>query len=98
PPTGLALAATLLCGYRVVPAIFVAAFLVNLTTAGTVYTSLAIAVGNTLEAVVGAALILRFCGRDVFATPSSVAIFGLICALVATPLAATIGVTTLTVA
>ena len=43
PPAGIALAAMLLFGYRVWPAIFVGAFLVNLTTAGNVATSLAIA-------------------------------------------------------
>src|SRR5436190_6475271 len=63
PPTGLAIAAVLLLGYRVTwPAIFVGAFLVNLTTAGTVTTSLAIAAGNTLEALVGAAIARRFAG------------------------------------
>src|ERR1700733_10916656 len=32
PPTGLALAAVMLCGYRVCPAIFLAAFFINVTT------------------------------------------------------------------
>src|SRR5205814_8022097 len=62
PPAGIALAALLLLGYRVWPAIFVGAFLVNLTTAGNVLTSLGIATGNTLEAAVGAWLIQRFAG------------------------------------
>jgi integral membrane sensor domain MASE1 len=56
PPTGIALAAMLLFGYRLWPAVLIAAFLVNLTTAGSVATSLAIAAGNTLEAVLGAYL------------------------------------------
>ena len=34
PPTGIALAAVLLLGYRVAPAIFIGAFLVNITTSG----------------------------------------------------------------
>ena len=46
PATGLALATTLLWGYRVIPAIFVAAFFVNQLTAGSVFTSFGIAVGN----------------------------------------------------
>src|SRR5437764_2822898 len=62
PPAGIALAALLLLGYRVWPAIFVGAFLVNLTTAGNVLTSLGIATANTLEAALGAWLILRFAG------------------------------------
>jgi len=98
PPSGLALAAVLLFGYRIAPAIFIAAFLVNLATAGTVYTSLAIGAGNTLEPIVAAALIHRFCGPDVFASPVSVAKFGLICAVASTPLAATVGVGTLAIA
>src|SRR5574338_901948 len=48
PCAGLALAAVLIVGYRVWPAIFVGALLVNITTAGDVATSLAIATGNTL--------------------------------------------------
>ena len=54
PPAGIALAALILLGYRAWPAIFLAAFLVNLTTAGNIETSLGIAAGNTLEAVCGA--------------------------------------------
>ncbi len=60
PPTGLALAAMLLFGYRLWPAVLVGAFVVNLTTAGTISTSAVIAAGNTLEAVVGAMLVRRF--------------------------------------
>ena len=50
PPTGFALAVVLLFGYRVWPAIFVAALVTNDTTAGSLATSVAIAIGNTLEA------------------------------------------------
>ena len=63
PPAGIALAAILLLGYRAWPAIFVGAFLVNLTTAGDIATSVAIATGNTLEAVAGAWLVNRFAER-----------------------------------
>src|SRR6476619_6994834 len=62
PPAGIALAATLLFGYRVWPAIFVGAFLVNVTTAGNVATSFAIATGNTLEALAASWLVNRFAG------------------------------------
>src|SRR5437899_11185603 len=62
PSAGIALAALLLLGYRVWPAIFVGAFLVNATTAGNIATSLGIAAGNTLEAVCGAWLVNRFAG------------------------------------
>ena len=62
PPAGIALAAMLVLGYRTWPAIFIGAFLVNVTTAGDVTTSLCIATGNTLEAVCGVWLITRFAG------------------------------------
>src|SRR5207245_5690648 len=60
PPTGIALAAFLLLGYRVWPGIFLGAFLVNLTTAGSIVTTLVIATGNTLEGLAGAYLVNRF--------------------------------------
>jgi PAS domain S-box-containing protein len=91
-PTGVALAAVLLGGYRVWPGIVVAAFLANAITAGSIYTSGAIAVGNGLEAVIGGWLINRWAeGRDTFATPTNVAKFTLI-AVVATMISATVGV------
>jgi signal transduction histidine kinase len=62
PPSGIALAALLLLGYRTWPAIFLGAFLVNATTAGNVATSLCIATGNTLEALFGAWLVKRLAG------------------------------------
>src|SRR5256714_11874477 len=62
PPAGIALAALLLFGIRLWPAIFIGALLVNLTTAGNIFTSLGIATGNTLEAVIGAWLVQRFAG------------------------------------
>src|SRR5664279_2838363 len=48
PPSGLALAAVLLGGRRMWPAIFIGAFAANATTAGTLATSAVIAFGNTL--------------------------------------------------
>ncbi len=62
PPAGIALAAFLVFGYRVWPAIFIGAFFVNATTAGNIGTSLGIGAGNTLEAVCAAALVNRFAG------------------------------------
>lgn len=60
PPAGIALAALLVLGYRTWPAIFLGAFLVNVTTEGNIATSLCIATGNTLEAFFGAWLVNRF--------------------------------------
>ena len=98
PPTGLAIAAILLWGNRIAPAIFIAAFLINQLTAGSVFTSLAIACGNTLEAVIAGYLVRHWAeGEQVFDTPIGVAKFTLI-SLAATLVSATIGVSSLTVA
>ena len=51
PPAGIALAGVLLFGAGMWPAIFIAAFLVNVATTGSLGTSLAIATGNTLAAI-----------------------------------------------
>src|SRR6516165_2602883 len=70
PPSGLALASCLLWGNRVWPAIASGAFLANAITFGSITTSMAIAMGNTLEGVVTASLVARWCTRDKpFATP-----------------------------
>jgi integral membrane sensor domain MASE1 len=82
PPAGIALAAILLVGYRAWPAIFAGAFLVNLTTAGDVGTSVAIATGNTVEAVAGAWLVNWFAGgKNVFDRPQGVFKFALAAAI-----------------
>src|SRR6516165_6732154 len=95
PPAGIALAALLVLGYRAWPAIFVGAFLVNVTTAGNVVTSLAIASGNTLEAVCGAWLVNQFAGgTTVFDRPQGVFKFAL-AAMVSTTISPAFGVTSL---
>src|SRR5512135_2586405 len=67
PGTGIALAAILLFGYGVWPGIFLGAFLANLTTAGSPATSLGIAVGNSLEALIAARLLNKLAhGSRVF--------------------------------
>jgi len=95
PAAGIALATLLVLGYRAWPAIFVGAFLVNVTTAGNVATSLAIASGNTLEAVCGAWLVNRFAGgTTVFDRPQGVVKFAL-AAVVSTIISPVFGVTSL---
>jgi signal transduction histidine kinase len=99
PPTGVALAAVLLWGYRTWPAIFTAALIANATTAGSIATAIAIATGNTLEAVVGAYLVNRWSsGCNTFSRPNSVAKFAVICFVIATPISASIGLTSLATA
>ena len=96
PPTGIALAALVVLGLGVWPAIFLGALLANLTTAGSVATSLAIAGGNTLEGVVGAYLVTRFAGGPrAFDRAGNVFKFVLFAAIVSTAVSATSGVTTL---
>jgi PAS domain S-box-containing protein len=99
PPAGLALAACLIAGPRAWPVVLVAAFLVNVTTAGSVLTSLAIAAGNTVEAVLGAALVSALAGgRHAFERVRGIFTFTATAALLSTAVSATIGVTTLALA
>src|SRR5690348_15382772 len=96
PPTGIALTALLIFGYRVWPGIFLGAFLVNLTTAGSAITSLGIAAGNTLEPVLGAYLVFRFAnGRKCFETVQDSVKFAILAGVVSTTVSATIGITSL---
>lgn len=96
PPAGIALAALLLLGYRVWPGIFLGAFLANITTAGSVLTSFGIATGNTLEGLLGAYLVNRFCsGLNAFEQAQNVFKFTLFAAMLSTTVSATFGVTSL---
>ncbi len=98
PPAGIALAILLLLDYRVWPAIFVGAFLVNVTTAGNVPTSFSIATGNTLEALAGAWLVNRFAdGANAFGRPQCVFKFAL-AAAISTIVSPVFGVTSLALA
>jgi PAS domain S-box-containing protein len=98
PPTGIALAAFLLFGPRVWPAVAVGAFLVNVTTAGSVATSLGIAAGNTFEAFLGAWLVNRF-ARGRYAFERAQDIFAFVVAVVPGALvSATMGVASLALA
>lgn len=95
-PSGIALAAFLLFGYRVWPGVLLGAFFVNWTTLGTPLTSLAIAIGNTAEGLLAAYLVSRFGGgRKAFDTVSNTLKFDLFAGLAAPIVAATIGVATL---
>ncbi len=99
PPTGMAIAAVLLWGEQVWPAIFIGAFAANATTAGTWETSLCIGVGNTLEGVAGGYLVgLLGDRRTVFSTPIGIARFAAISGGVAAVISASVGVATLCLA
>ena len=93
PATGFAVAVILLWGYRLIPAIFAGAFAANIVTAGSVLSSAAIAVGNSLEAFIIAWMVMRWSdGRETFARPFSVAKFASIALIPGTMVSATIGV------
>lgn len=99
PGSGIALAALMLLGYRLWPAIAIGALATNLWAGAPVPAAIGIAIGNTLEAVVAAYALNRVPGfntylnrvRDVFAL--------LIFAAVLSPIvSATIGVASLSFA
>jgi diguanylate cyclase (GGDEF)-like protein len=95
-PTGIAIAAFVVVGVRIWPAIFAGALFYNLTTAGSLVTSLGIATGNTLEGVIGASLVLRWAnGAQAFERGRDVIRFTALAGLVATTISPTIGVTSL---
>ena len=96
PPTGIALAALLVWGSRVWPAIFTAAFFLNLATAGTIATSAGIALGNTLEGMLGAYLVRRLAGgRHAFERAKDAVAFAVLAGGLSTAVSATLGVTSL---
>src|SRR5262249_31991675 len=62
PPTGIALVALVLYGHRLWPGIALGAFLVNLLAGAPVLVAGGMALGNTLEALLGAVLLTRVVG------------------------------------
>lgn len=96
PPTGIAIASCLVMGIWAWPAVFVGAFLVNVTTAGTALTALGIAAGNALEAAAAAYLVRRWgSGRHAFDRAADVIRYALFAAALAPAISATVGVGTL---
>jgi diguanylate cyclase (GGDEF)-like protein len=96
PPTGIAIAVLMALGLRLWPAIFAGAFLVNLATAGSVLTSVGIATGNTLEALLASILVMRFAnGKHAFERTWDILRFALY-GVLSSAVAATFGVTSLT--
>src|SRR5947209_9705492 len=94
PPTGIALMALVLGGYRLWPGIAVGAFLINLWAGAPLPVACGITLGNTLEALVGALLLQRLAGfspaldrlRDVLGLV-------VLAAVLSTLVSATVGVT-----
>src|SRR5688572_9991493 len=63
-PAGIALAAFLILGDYAGIAILAGAFLVNFTTSGSLLFSVAVAISNTLEGLIGARLVNRLAHGD----------------------------------
>ncbi|MGH2799242.1 MAG: PP2C family protein-serine/threonine phosphatase [Solirubrobacterales bacterium] len=92
-PTGIALAAVILWGYRIWPGIALGAFLANAWTDVPLYTALGITAGNTLEAMVGAYLLSRFAAfRPSLERVRDVVALVVLGGVVSTTVSATIGV------
>ena len=99
PPAGIALAAFLILGTRVWPAVYAGAFLLNLATSGGFIPSLFIATGNTWEGLIGAYLVQRYAnGRQAFDHPKDVLAYTALAALGSTVIGATFGATSFAVA
>ena len=94
-PTGIALAALVLVGRRMWPAVLVAAFVANATHGTSVPVALLISIGNTAEAVIGRELLSRARFRPAMERVRDVLVFIVLAAALSTAVSATNGVTTL---
>ena len=95
-PTGIALAALLLWGRRLWPAVWLGAWLANAQTGAPLWSAALIATGNTLEAVAGAWILPRIAAFDsAFRRVRDAASFIVLAAVMAPTISATIGVATL---
>ena len=92
PPTGIAIASLLIFGRQVWPGIFAGALVANLLTSIPVFSSVGIAVGNTLEALVAYWLLRRSKRwKGTFESVASVLTFVVYAAVLAPLVSATIG-------
>ncbi|MBV8804492.1 MAG: MASE1 domain-containing protein [Sinobacteraceae bacterium] len=92
PATGLALALLVLRGRRLAPAIFLGAVAANVLNHTSVLASTGIAIGNTIEALVGATLLHRVGFQPAMRRLHDVASLFLLAACLSTIISATIGV------
>ncbi|HEX4806733.1 MAG TPA: MASE1 domain-containing protein, partial [Conexibacter sp.] len=95
PPSGLALAAAVVFGARVWPAVFLAAVCSNATGGSTVPAAVGIATGNALAAVAGRALLARAGFEPALRRVRDVAALAVLGAGLSTAVNATIGTATL---
>ncbi|MGA8142705.1 MAG: MASE1 domain-containing protein [Candidatus Acidiferrales bacterium] len=91
PPIGVALAAAVLLGYRVWPAVFAAAFLICVSTSTPLRAAFVISLGNTLEVLAATYLVNRFArGIKAFETAQGVVKFVLFACVLAPIISASI--------
>jgi diguanylate cyclase (GGDEF)-like protein len=96
PPSGIALGAFIVLGYRVWPAIFAGAVALYATVLGPVPAILALGAGNTLEALFASYLINRYAGgRNALQTPGNSMRFAGIATVAAAIVSPTIGASAL---
>ncbi|MDQ4079618.1 MAG: MASE1 domain-containing protein, partial [Gemmatimonadota bacterium] len=96
PPTGIALAAVLLRGHRVWPAVMIGAAVANVLNGAPTLVATGIALGNTAEALVAAYALRRVPGfRTALDRLASVLALIVLAATLSTMIAATIGVSSL---
>ena len=95
-PTGIALAACVTYGTRLWPAVFVAAFAVNMWTGAPLLAALGIAAGNTLEAIIGTWAVRQIHGfRPALDRLQDVVGITVLCAVGSTMISASVGVASL---
>ncbi len=92
PPTGISLAALVLFGEELWPAVALAAFAVNLAAGAPVLVACGISAGNTLEALAGARLLRMAAFEPALERVRDVAALVILGALVSTLLSAVLGV------
>jgi diguanylate cyclase (GGDEF)-like protein/PAS domain S-box-containing protein len=95
PPSGIALAAAFLWGYRVWPGLMLGAFVANVWTGAPLLSDLGIAAGNTAEGLVGAALLRRSGFRPSLARVRDVVSLAVLAAGLSTMVSATVGTASL---
>jgi len=89
-PSGLAVAAVLIFGYRMWPGIFLGAFAVNFTSGAPLIAALGVAGGNTLEALLGCFLCFQLKGFNISLPRRRDAMHFVFAAAVLSPLVAAI--------
>jgi len=90
PPTGLAIAALFYFGLSTWPAVFMGAFIVNITAGIPLVAAITIGIGNTLEAIIACWLLTRYVGNSLFNSVVNVTKFS-ITIFFATMVSASIG-------